>query len=225
VNKISLVATLLLASTFCVGMPQGQAQQTAADEMNIVMDMAMEHESHMTPPVTLAELEATASQLDKAKRATEKYQDLRVAEADGYRAFGPDVPGMGVHYVRVVEDRFRPGSRSSDFDFEHPAILLYEKEASSPSGYSLVGVSYLLGGDADADGQPRNPPFPKSLAYWHRHSNVCLFPDRSVKGNLTADQCDSEGGHFIALTQWMIHVWIWKDNPTGVFSPTNPNVQ
>jgi len=227
VDKINVIAAFLLASTFCVGMrAQDQAQQTSPDVMNFVMDMAMDHDSHLIPPVTLAELESTASQLESAKRATEKYKDLHVAEADGYRAIGPAIPGMGVHYVRVAGDqRFRAGFRSSELDVEHPAILLYEKDPSSPAGYSLIGVSYLINAEADADGQPKNPPFPKSLAHWHRHSNICLFPDRSVKGSLTADQCNSEGGRFIALTQWMIHAWIWKDSPTGVFSPTNPNVQ
>ena len=32
----------------------------------------------------------------------------------------------------------------------------------------------------------------------------------------------ARGGKFTAETQWMIHAWIWKDSPTGVFSPTHP---
>jgi len=46
-----------------------------------------------------------------------------------------------------------------------------------------------------------------------------------VKTNLGDEQCKADGGRFTALTQWMIHAWIWKDSPAGVFSPTNPNVQ
>src|SRR5262249_25464035 len=117
------------------------------------------------------------------------------------------------------------GTHSPVFDVEHPDILLYEKDAASPSGYALVGVSYLFNAEPDRDGQPKNPPFPKSLAAWHRHADLCVFPDRSVKGQLTADQCQALGGQFTALTQWMVHVWIWKDSPTGVSSPTNPAVR
>lgn len=181
------------------------------------MEVSMQHAHHQGGArVTYEELTRTADQLERARRATERYRDVRVAEADGYRAIGPDVPGMGIHYV---------GSHSAWFDVEHPDILLYEKDALAPQGYALVGVSYLLVADTAADGQPKNPPFPKSLASWHRHSDLCVFPDRSVKGDLSAEECSRRGGRFTALTQWMIHAWIWKDSPAGVFSPENPNVR
>jgi hypothetical protein len=28
-----------------------------------------------------------------------------------------------------------------------------------------------------------------------------------------------------ALHHWDLHVWLWKDNPSGMFSPTNPNLK
>ena len=68
-------------------------------------------------------------------------------------------------------------------------------------------------------------PVSKSLASWHRHADLCVLPDRSVNGQLTAEQCGTLGGQFTALTQWMVHAWIWKDSPTGVFSATNPTVR
>ena len=184
------------------------------------MHHAMSHDEHSAAAAapTFAELEATAAQLEKARRATEKYRNVHQAEADGYRVVGPDVAGMGIHFVRV-------SGHASGFDVEHPAILLYEKDTASEGGYALVGVSYLFDAEADPDGQPKNPPFPKSLATWHRHSDLCVLPDRSVKGQLTDEQCRAEGGQFTALTQWMVHAWIWKDSPTGVFSPTNPTVR
>ncbi len=109
--------------------------------------------------------------------------------------------------------------------YQHPSILLYEKDPSAAGGYLLVGVSYLLNAPEGADGQPPDSPFPKSLASWHRHANICVLADRSVKSSLTADQCASQGGNFTAETQWMIHAWIWKDSPAGVFSPTNRAVR
>lgn len=194
------------------------AQQPMENMAGHHMEMSMGHEHHGTgAPVTYEELTRTAAQLEAARRATAKYQDVRAAEADGYRAIGPDVPGMGIHYVDV-------GPHSPGFSVERPDILLYEKSAAS-SDYTLVGVSYLLNAEADADSQPKNPPFPKSLASWHRHENICVLPDRSTPGGLTEDQCKARGGRFTAETQWMIHAWIWKDSPTGVFSPTNPNVR
>jgi len=52
-----------------------------------------------------------------------------------------------------------------------------------------------------------------------------VLPDRSTPSGLDEDQCKARGGNFTAETQWMVHAWIWKDSPTGVFSPTNPTVQ
>jgi hypothetical protein len=215
----SVILCLCLASAV-----QGQGQP-ASHAMNMNMETSHEH-SMAAPPVTFAELETTAAQLEKARRATEKYRNVQMAEADGYKATGPDVPGMGIHYVQVQHNhRSNSGLQAAGFDVEHPDILLYEKDTTSPGGYSLVGVSYLLNAEADSDGQPKNPPFPRSLASWHRHSDLCVLPDRSVKGHLNAEQCKALGGHFTELTQWMVHAWIWKDSPAGVFSPTNPTVQ
>ena len=217
-NKASFASILLFVVSFALRAPaQEQAQPMSPQAMPMRTGVAMGHEHNMSAavPITFDELETTASQLEQARRATEKYRDVRAAEADGYRAIGPDVPGMGIHYV---------ASHSDGFDVEHPDILLYEKNASSPRGYDLVGVSYLLNAESDSDAQPKNPPFPKSLASWHRHSDLCVFPDRSVKSQLSEDRCKVQGGQFTALTQWMIHAWIWKDSPAGVFSPKNPNV-
>ena len=193
------------------------AQQPMENMSGHHMETSMGHEHHGTSvPVTYEELTKTGGMLETARQATAKYQDVRAAEADGYKSYGPDVPGMGIHYV---------GPHRGGFDVERPNILLYEKNSTAPGGYALVGVSYLLTAEVDADGQPKSPPFPKSLANWHRHENICVLPDRSTSNGLSDEQCKARGGKFTPETQWMVHAWIWKDSPTGVFSPTNPTVQ
>jgi hypothetical protein len=179
--------------------------------------MAANH-SHgpQTPAITFAELEQTAQQLAAAREATEKYQDVRTAERAGYRAVGPNVPGMGIHYVRQADHQ--------QFSVTEPPILLYERDPGAPRGLRLIGVSYLLVAPSDADGQPAGAPFPKALAPCHKHNNVCVLPDNSASVDLTESQCTSRGGRFTAETSWMVHAWIWKDSPAGVFSPTNPVV-
>jgi hypothetical protein len=185
--------------------------------------MSREHGAHMgqnhsgATPVLYADLTRTAALLERAREATKKYQDILVAETDGYHAVGPDVPGMGIHYIGP--------KRGATFDIEHPPILLYERNASLAGGYQLVGVSYLFNAPEGPDGQPVNPPLPKSLVQWHRHENLCVLPDSSVRSEATEAGCTSQGGHFTAETQWMVHAWIWKDSPTGVFAPTNPDIQ
>ena len=165
--------------------------------------------------ITYAELKDATQQLDVARQATAKYQDVRAAVADGYHAIGPNVPGMGIHYVRQ-------GSPKT-FSIGEPPILLYEHDPAT--GLRLVGVSYLLVAPSGADGQPATSPFPKALASWHKHNNVCVLPDSSASVQLTEAQCTGRGGRFSTETSWMVHAWIWKDSPAGVFSSTNPSVK
>jgi hypothetical protein len=202
---------------FMLALP-GIAQQAPASNEQQASGNMMMHPSHSArAPVSYAELKNTVTQLERARQATAKYQDVHVAEADGYRAMGPDFPGAGVHFVLTMEP--------PAFDIEKPPILLYEKDPAAPSGYSLVGVTYLLKAAAGPDGQPLNSPFPKSLASWHRHGSLCIFPDEANPHGFTESQCREKGGHFIAETQWMLHAWIWRDSPSGVFSPENPTVK
>ncbi|MBV9181810.1 MAG: hypothetical protein JO356_10900 [Acidobacteria bacterium] len=167
-----------------------------------------------TASASYTELKNTVSQLERARQATAKYQDVRVAEAEGYRPLGPDIPGMGLHFVQTLEVK--------QFNVEKPPILLYNKDAAVPGGYSLVAVSYLWNAAEGPDGQPLDPPFPKSLARWHRHENVCLLSGLANPHGLSENQCREQGGHFVAQAPWMVHAWIWKDNPAGVFTPENP---
>ncbi len=175
----------------------------------------MPHQAHSAgAPVSYAELKNTVAQLERAKQATAKYQDVRVAQAEGYKQIGPDLPGMGVHFVLTLE----PGG----FDVERPPILVYQKNPDAPGGYTLAGVTYLFNAAAGPDGQPLDPPFPKSLARWHRHTNICMLPGLANPHGLTEGQCREQGGHFVAEAPWMVHAWIWKDSPAGVFSDENP---
>jgi len=164
--------------------------------------------------VTYAELKNTVADLERARQATSKYKDVHVAEAEGYQVVGPDVAGVPVHFVQTMEPKA--------FDIEKPPILLYAKDPAASGGYTLVGLSYLLNAPEGPDAQPVNPPFPKALAPWHRHDNICVLAHLQNPHGLTEDQCRQQGGHFVAHSQWLVHVWIWKENPAGIFSPENP---
>ncbi len=178
----------------------------------------MSHSMHANgAALTYAELQNTAAELERARQATAKYQDVKAAEAAGYQQVGGDVPGMGIHYVLTLEP--------DHFDVERPPILLYVKNSAPEGGYVLAGVGYFWNALEGSDGQPVNPPFPKSLALWHRHENICVLPHLENPHGLTEAQCSEKGGHFVAKTQWLVHAWIWKDNPTGIFSAENPAVR
>jgi hypothetical protein len=34
-----------------------------------------------------------------------------------------------------------------------------------------------------------------------------------------------EWDHNTDFGLWLLHAWVWKNNPDGVFNPTNPRVQ
>jgi hypothetical protein len=210
----ALVAVIIALFSFGLPAVAQQPQEGKQEPPSAMMHMGHGHSAGA--PVSFTELKETLSYLERAREATAKYRDVRVAEADGYRAIGPDVPGMGIHYVLPAEQ--------NGFDAEKPPILLYEKNQSAPGGFALVGVSYLLNAPEGPDGQPLNSPFPKALAVWHRHENICVLPDRSATAGSSAERCREKGGHFSAETQWMVHAWIWKDSALGVFSPENPSV-
>src|SRR5262249_17681431 len=111
------VAVILFLGLAGAAQEQGQP---ASHAMNMHKETSHEHSMAAVPPVTFAELEATAAQLEKARRATEKYRNVQEAESDGYKAIGPDVPGMGIHYVQVGRDRrSNAGSHAAGFDVEH----------------------------------------------------------------------------------------------------------
>jgi hypothetical protein len=207
--KAIMMATFAL-STLCLALRGG-----SQESMQMAPGMHHDHGA-AGAPLSFAELQTTVAQLILARKATEKYQDVNIALADGYVAVGPYVPGMGFHYIKDDGPR--------GFNIEHPPILLYEKDPAAARQLRLVGVSYLLNAPVGSDGQPTSAPFPRALASWHKHANICVFPDHSVSSNLDAARCEQRGGQFNAETQWMIHAWIWKDSPTGVFSPTNPEV-
>jgi len=220
-NIMKPIARLSLAAVLAAAFPLlvlAATFQAPGETVQMPKRNDKRHASHNGRiAVSFRQLRRTVGQLLRAKNATAKYQDVRVAEAEGYQPIGPDVPGMGIHFVEP--------SRAERFDLDRPPILLYEGDPKAPGGYHLVGVSYILDAPAGRDGQPVGSPFPNSLAEWHKHKNVCVLPDRSVTLEETEAQCNSRKGEFIPETPWMVHAWIWKDSPTGVFSSTNPTVK
>jgi hypothetical protein len=74
-------------------------------------------------------------QLQEAKAATAKYNDIKKALADGYIDIGVVIPGMGHHFLN-------PAYLDAHFDHTKPEILVYELR---PNGkYKLVAVEYAV---------------------------------------------------------------------------------
>lgn len=163
--------------------------------------------------------------LDQVRAATAKYQDVQVALAEG---FMPDPSGMcvtaemegrpashgamGVHYIRMDllgipgPPEGRVDGNGTHTDFTRPAVLLYEPQADG--SMQLVGVENLVFQAAwEAEGHDGPPSF------------------HGVEWNHMADDPNTEFDEaHMFMPHWDRHVWIYRDNPDGVFEPFNPAV-
>ena len=106
----------------------------------------------------------TLWELQQARAATARYQNLNNALMDGYQDIGVDVEHMGHHYMNtsLVDDHF---------DLKKPEILVYNRlEDGTPV---LVAVEYALpitepqpeGFYGNADVWNGNSPFPLWLVH------------------------------------------------------------
>lgn len=160
---------------------------------------------------------------EAARKASEKYTDYRVALADGFKIFHPELPQKMYHFTNygyAMEAAFR-------FNPEHPTSLLYEKHGDD---YKLIGVMYTAPkrfGEEQLDER-----IPLSVAQWHEHVNFCsapagrkweglgAHPQFGLRGSITTQEaCDAAGGTFHPVVfNWMVHVYPFEKDQAKVWS-------
>jgi hypothetical protein len=167
--------------------------------------------------------ERAAKVVEAARKVAGEYRDYKVALADGFKIFMPNVPQRQYHFTNY-EYGFEAVFH---FDPAHPTSLLYEKDGE---GYKLVGVMYTAAKNASED--ELNQRIPLSVAQWHAHVNLCLPPrDRrnellaphpqfGLAGSITTQTaCDAAGGKFLPqVFGWMVHVYPFAQKPEDVWS-------
>lgn len=146
---------------------------------------------------------ASADELDRVRVALDRYRDPIVAIHDGYFSTLACVefPTAGV----AGEVPYKAGGMGVHFlnvgligptlDSLRPQVLLYEPIGDT---LHLVAAEWFVPTAAN-------------------HNRPQLF-GHAFDGPM-------EGHHPIqprALHHWDLHVWLWKTNPAGMFSPTNP---
>jgi hypothetical protein len=163
--------------------------------------------------------------LEQVRAATERFRDVNVALAEGYvrdpmdecvtaASIGyPSHEGaMGIHYVRMdlLGIKGPPNPRvsgaSTYTDFNKPSVLIYEPKADG--SLELVAVENLVFTKAwDAAGNKKRPTF------------------QGVPYNYMADDPATkiDEGHMFE-PHYDLHVWLYRDNPAGVFAQFNPDV-
>ena len=167
----------------------------------------------------------TEPTLGQVRAAAERYRNVEAALAAGYvpapggaceTAEGMGLPAslgaMGVHYFRpdmlgiTVPPNPRVNGNGTHTDFLDPAILIYEPQADGTM--ELVAVENLVFEAAWREsGRTARPTF-HGVPYEHMADDPATPHD--------------EAHHF--EPHFDRHVWLFRDNPNGVFAPFNPNV-
>ena len=163
--------------------------------------------------------------LDEVRKATERFQDVKVALAEGYirdpmnicdnaEMMGrpANLGAMGIHFFRpdLLGISGPPNPRvdgtGTHTDFRKPAILIYEPQ--SDGSLKLVAVENLVFAKAwHAAGNARPPKF-------HGVEFDSMKDDPATK----VDEAHMFEPHYDR------HVWLYRDNPSGVFAQFNPKV-
>ncbi len=149
-------------------------------------------------------LDAQADLVATARAGTARFQDRRVAIDEGYRAVGPDFPGMGEHYVNMGL------LLTATIDPARPPVLEYATIDGTPR---LVGVAYaaLV---TDSAPQPRLPVPPGA---WHTHSGTVDEESFVLShAGMHHTHAPSQGARLAVA-----HAWIWLDNPAGLYETDN----
>ena len=164
--------------------------------------------------------------LKQVRELTARYQDVKVALADGYI---PDPSGMcvaaamegrpaeegsmGVHYIRpdllgiFSSPDERVNGSSTHTDFRQPGILIYEPQADG--SVQLVAVENLVFKKAwEAAGHTAPPTF-------QGQSFNKMEDDPATE----LDEAHGFEPHYD------LHVWLYRENPTGMFAQFNPKVK
>ena len=138
------------------------------------------------------------AELTLARQASARYHDVQTAIADGFvpTQTCTDQPGVGgMGYHYSNPANIRDGV----LDVTKPEMLLYVPTGHGPR---LAGVEFFK---ADAD------------------QNLATDDDRP-----TLFGVDFNGpmpGHQPGMPiHYDLHVWLWMDNPSGMFAPWNPRV-
>jgi len=181
--------------------------------------------SAATAPAARSVPAAGEPSLDEVRRAAEKYRDVTVAEAEGYLRDPMDLcdtsdmmgrpatlGAMGIHYFRpdllgiTAPPNPRVSGAGTHTDFLTPAILIYEPQQNG--SLELVAVENLTFAAAwEAAGNTALPSF-HGVPYDHMMDDPATALDEAHMFEPHYDR----------------HVWIFRENPNGVFAPFNPNV-
>jgi hypothetical protein len=146
--------------------------------------------------------------LASAKAALARYQDPTAAVYDGYFSTvscidyptASGAPGMMAYKAGAMGVHFlNTALIGPTLDPTKPQVLIYEPNGDK---LQLVGAEWFTPVMPDVKEAPK------------------IF-GRALEGPMEGHAPIMPNG----LHHWDLHVWLWKRNPNGTFSPTNPDVK
>jgi len=136
--------------------------------------------------------------LDAVRNATQRFQNVEVAEHEGYAlqfgcVSGDSEGAMGLHFVnqKIVN--------SGVIDVNRPQIVIYE--LLSDGTFQLIGADYLVVADTWNANHSSPPQLMGQLFHLFEAPNRFGLP-----------------------SFYTLHVWAWKPNPNGAFVNWHPDV-
>ena len=186
------------------------------------MDAMAKHMAYSSPrPLTSADSIRAGQVINELRQAIAKYQDVKAAEADGYKMFAPQIKNQPQYHFTKGWNALR---NQWGFDPARPTSLLYKKDDQGQ--FHLIGAMYTASKRTTED--ELNERVPLSVARWHRHVNWCI-PARKAKerwyetkngrpifgplGVATREECEASNGRFIPQAfGWMLHANTFAGN-------------
>jgi hypothetical protein len=161
--------------------------------------MAQEAHSQSAPQQAASNNDRASALIRIVRHATERFQDVRVAEAEGYAlqfgcVSGPDSGAMGLHYINGAI------LSSGIIDPSRPPIVIYEPTPGG--GQRLIGADFLVFADAWNATHSSPPELMGQLFQYFESPNRFQLP-----------------------AFYTLHVWAWKENPNGAFVNWHPHVK
>ena len=140
----------------------------------------------------------TSALVDVVRQSTERFRDVRVAEGEGYALLFGCVsgPDFGAMGMHFVN---LPLVTDGEIDATRPEIVIYEP--LKDGRLRLIGADYLVFADAWNAKHSGAPELMGQLFHLFEAPNRFGLP-----------------------SFYTLHVWAWKENPTGSFVNWHANV-
>ena len=173
--------------------------------------------------LNVSELQTLEEQLEFVRTISREYHNFETASDDGFERKDHcvdqrDVPGTGVRLPdlgvapakkgAMGYHHYNPNRIDRSLDLAKPEAMIYAP--TDDGGRKLVAVEYIY---VDAD---------QNLATVEEVPDLFLGTEDKFDGPMRGHGNYNDGRPM--PIHYDLHVWVWEDNPDGMFAPWNPNV-